>query len=130
MEKHTPLTPLVDELVAVKPQSNMRVLEHDHHHSQDNDNNHHHEHAGSIQRLKTAEGHLRGIQRMLEQDAYCIDVIRQIQAVQAALNKISASILDQHLNTCVITAVRGEDPQDRERVLKEIAEVFETKAKI
>jgi DNA-binding FrmR family transcriptional regulator len=62
---------------------------------------------------------------MLEDDVYCIDVIRQIQAVQASLNKVSAQLLDQHLNSCVITAVRGEDPGERERVLKEISSVFE-----
>jgi len=67
---------------------------------------------------------------MLEEDAYCIDVIRQIQAVQAALNKISAQILEEHLNSCVITAVRGEDPRERERVLKEISAVFEAATKV
>jgi len=46
---------------------------------------------------------------MVEEEAYCIDVIRQIQAVQAALNKISAMILEEHLNSCLITAVRGDD---------------------
>jgi len=84
----------------------------------------------TIQRLKTAEGHLRGIQRMLEQGAYCIDVIRQIQAVQSSLNIISTMILDQHLNSCLITAVRGEDPAERERVLKEISDVFEMASKV
>ena len=79
----------------------------------------------AVHRLKIAEGHLRGIQRMLEDDVYCIDVIRQIQAVQASLNKVSAQLLDHHLNSCVITAVRGEDPGERERVLKEISSVFE-----
>lgn len=83
-------------------------------------------HENAHRRLKTAEGHLRGIQRMLEEDAYCIDVIRQIQAVQAALNKVSAQILEEHLNSCLITAIRGEEPEERERVLKEIIEVFET----
>ncbi len=78
-----------------------------------------------IRRLKTAEGHLRGVQRMVEEDAYCIDVIRQIQAVQSALNKISSLILDQHLNSCLVTAVQGEDPVERERVLHEIVDVFE-----
>ena len=83
-----------------------------------------------LQRLKNAEGHLRGIQRMLEQDAYCIDVIQQIQAVQAALNKVSAMILEQHLKGCVITAIRGENPDERERVLKEISEVFDAATKV
>jgi DNA-binding FrmR family transcriptional regulator len=82
-------------------------------------------HDSALKRLKTVEGHIRGIQRMVEEDAYCIDVIRQIQAVQAALNKISSQILDEHLNSCLITAVRGEDAAERERVLKEIIDVFE-----
>lgn len=82
------------------------------------------ENQNTIQRLKSIEGHVRGIERMVEEDAYCIDVIRQIQAVQAALDKVSNLILDNHLNSCLITAVRGDDPEDRERVLKEISEVF------
>lgn len=88
----------------------------------------HHEEA--LKRLKTTEGHLRGIQRMLEDDAYCIDIIRQIQAVQAALNKISVQILQEHLNSCVMTAVQGQDQQERERVLKEIGDVFEAATKV
>jgi DNA-binding FrmR family transcriptional regulator len=75
-------------------------------------------------RLKTVEGHVRGIQRMIDEDAYCIDLIRQIQAVQAALGKISTRILDDHLHSCLITAVRGEDVQEREKVLQEISEVY------
>jgi DNA-binding FrmR family transcriptional regulator len=66
----------------------------------------------------------------VEEDAYCIDVIRQIQAVQAALNKVSGQILDDHLNSCVITAIQGDDPKERERVLKEITDVFETATKV
>jgi DNA-binding FrmR family transcriptional regulator len=84
----------------------------------------------TLKRLKTVEGHLRGIIRMVEEDAYCIDIIRQIQAVEAALNKVSARILEGHLNSCVITAVQGEDPAERERVLKEVLEVFETSTKV
>lgn len=86
--------------------------------------------TSSLRRLKTIEGHLRGIIRMVEEDAYCIDVIRQIQAVEAALNKASAQILENHLNSCVITAVQGSDKQERERVLKEITEVFEMANKV
>ena len=86
-------------------------------------------HDSALKRLKTVEGHIRGIQRMVEEDTYCIDVIRQIQAVQAALNKISTQILDEHLNSCLITAVRGENAGERERVLKEIIDVFEAATK-
>jgi DNA-binding FrmR family transcriptional regulator len=84
------------------------------------------ENSDVILRLKTIEGHVRGIERMVAEDAYCIDVIRQVQAVQSALNKLSGLILENHLNSCLITAVRGDDPAERERVLTEIAEVFDT----
>jgi DNA-binding FrmR family transcriptional regulator len=84
----------------------------------------------TLQRLKSIEGHIRGVQRMVEDDKYCIDVIRQIQAVQAALSKVSTQILEGHLNSCLITAVRGDDPDERERVLKEIADIFDTAAKV
>ena len=82
----------------------------------------------TLNRLKTIEGHLKGIVRMVEEEAYCIDVIRQIQAVEGALNKVTTQILDDHLNTCVITAVQGEDVSERERVLKEVMDVFEARA--
>ena len=81
-------------------------------------------------RLINIEGHVRGIERMVEEDAYCIDVIRQIQAVQSALNKISTMVLENHLNSCVITAIRGDDPNERERVLTEVAEIFDAATKV
>jgi DNA-binding FrmR family transcriptional regulator len=83
----------------------------------------------TLKRLRNIEGHVRGIQRMVESDSYCIDLIRQIQAVQAALGKLGASILDGHLHSCLITAVRGEDIAERERVLTEIAEVYSLAAR-
>lgn len=88
------------------------------------------DHEAVNKRLKTIEGHVRGIQRMLEQDAYCIDVIRQIQATQSALNKVSQMVLEEHIHSCVITAVRGGDAAERERVLNEIAEVYEAATKV
>ena len=84
----------------------------------------------TLRRLKTIEGHLKGVIRMVEEDSYCIDVIRQIQAVEAALNKVSSQILENHLNSCVITAVKGNNLKERERVLKEITEVFEMSTKV
>jgi CsoR family transcriptional regulator, copper-sensing transcriptional repressor len=81
----------------------------------------------AVKRLKNIEGHVRGIEQMVENGTYCIDVIRQIHAVQAALDKVSGMIMDNHLHSCVITAVRGENIEERERVLTEIADVFEMK---
>jgi DNA-binding FrmR family transcriptional regulator len=87
-------------------------------------------HPEAQKRLKTIEGHIRGIQRMLDEDAYCIDIIKQVQAVQAALNKVNSLILDEHLDACLITAVRGEDSAAREKVLDELSEVFSTRNRI
>jgi len=88
------------------------------------------ENQNTLRRLKTVEGHLRGVIKMVEDDKYCIDVIRQIQAVEAALNKVSAQILENHLNSCVTTAIQGNNKTERERVLKEITEVFEMSTKV
>jgi DNA-binding FrmR family transcriptional regulator len=84
----------------------------------------------ALRRLKSIKGHVSGIERMLEEDAYCIDIIKQIQAVQAALNKVSVRLLDNHLRSCVVTAVNSHSAKERERVLGEIAEVFETATKV
>ena len=81
-------------------------------------------------RLRSISGHVTGIERMVDQDAYCIDVIKQVQAVQAALNKVNDLILKGHLNSCVIDAVRGDDKNRREQVLDEIIDVFEMAQKI
>ncbi|MCX6082627.1 MAG: metal-sensitive transcriptional regulator [Chloroflexi bacterium] len=84
----------------------------------------------TLKRLKTIEGHMRGVIRMVEADEYCIDIIRQIQAVQAALNKVSGGILENHLNSCVTEAIQGDNLSDRERVLREISEVFAAATKV
>jgi DNA-binding FrmR family transcriptional regulator len=83
-----------------------------------------------LNRLKTVEGHVRGVQRMVEEDAYCIDILKQTQAIQRALDKFNSLILARHLNGCVTTAIRGEDPQERERVVSELLQVFETTSKL
>jgi len=80
--------------------------------------------AGVIRRLQSAEGHVRGIQRMVEEDKYCIEVIKQVEAVQAAMGRINEIILDQLLRSCVTTAIRGDEPERREAVISEILEVF------
>jgi DNA-binding FrmR family transcriptional regulator len=82
------------------------------------------------QRLASAAGHLKGIERMVGADAYCIDTIRQIQAVQAALSKINTMLLDEHLHSCVSEAVRGDDPDERERLLQEVTSVFTVSSKL
>jgi DNA-binding FrmR family transcriptional regulator len=61
-------------------------------------------------RLRRIEGQVRGIQGMVEDDRYCIDVLTQISAIQAALDKVALGLLDEHARHCVMGA--GEDEQD------------------
>ena len=77
-----------------------------------------------VRRLKSVEGHVRGIQRMVEEGQYCIDVINQTAAVHAALDKVNALILERHLQTCVTTAIQSDDQAERERVIGELLQVF------
>ncbi len=83
--------------------------------------------AQILKRLKSVEGHVRGVARMVEQGEYCIDIVHQIQAVQKALQKINGLVLDRHLHTCVSDALRGEDAGKRETVIQEIMNVFQAK---
>lgn len=57
-------------------------------------------------RLRRIEGQVRGVQGMVEEDRYCIDVLTQIAAIQAALDKVALGLLDGHARTCVIGAER------------------------
>jgi DNA-binding FrmR family transcriptional regulator len=83
-----------------------------------------------LKRLRSVAGHVNGVSRMVEDDQYCIDVIHQIQAVQAALNKISVMVLDDHMHHCVSDAIRSTDLQEGERVIGELREVFEALSKL
>ena len=63
-----------------------------------------------IKRLHRIEGQVRGIERMVEEERYCIDILTQISAIQAALDKVALGLLDGHAHTCVI----GAEPQDQD----------------
>ena len=64
-------------------------------------------------RLRRIEGQVRGIERMVDEDRYCIDVLTQISAIQAALDKVALGLLDQHAHHCVIGAEDGALQADR-----------------
>ncbi|MBA3532530.1 MAG: metal-sensitive transcriptional regulator [Ardenticatenales bacterium] len=83
-----------------------------------------------IRRLRSIEGHVRGVERMVEEGQYCIDIIHQTQAIKRALDKLEHELLSNHLASCVTTAMRSEDVNERERVIGELLEVFDAKNKI
>jgi CsoR family transcriptional regulator, copper-sensing transcriptional repressor len=68
-------------------------------------------------RLAKAIGHLVSVQKMVDDEKYCIDVLTQMKAVQAALDRTARLMLKQHLNTCVVEAVKADDS---ERVMEEL----------
>jgi CsoR family transcriptional regulator, copper-sensing transcriptional repressor len=79
-----------------------------------------------LNRLATIEGHLRGIRKMVEDDAYCVDVLRQAYAVERALKAFEAALLEGHLNACVPAAFReGRDDE----MIRELGELFELSRK-
>jgi DNA-binding FrmR family transcriptional regulator len=61
-------------------------------------------------RLRRIEGQIRGLQRMVEEDAYCIDVLTQISAAKSALHAVAVGLLEDHLAHCVVDAARQGDP--------------------
>ena len=83
-----------------------------------------------LNRARSIQGHMGAVVRMLEEEVYCVDIIKQTQAIEKALDKLNALILEKHMNECVTTAIRSNKPQERERVIGELLEVFETANKL
>ena len=69
-----------------------------------------------LKRLRRIEGQVRGLQRMVEEDTYCIDVLTQISAATKALQSVSLALLEDHLNHCVVGAARADEEAGREKV--------------
>lgn len=80
-------------------------------------------------RLGRVAGQVAGVQRMIQDDRYCMDVLHQIAAVRAALSKVSAVVLRSHLHTCVRTAFHSDDEQLREARIDELVELFDKQCK-
>jgi len=83
----------------------------------------------ALSRLRTIEGHIRGIARMIDEQAYCIDIFHQTFAVQRAIDKLNQDLLGNHLQTCVITAIQDQSDQRGEQVIRELMDVFAASTK-
>ena len=75
----------------------------------------------ALKRLKYIEGHLGGVRRMIEQDTYCVDVLKQTFAVRRAIQKLESVLLEGHLHGCVIEGVKAGREED---VLGELLELY------
>ena len=78
--------------------------------------------ADVLKRLRYIEGHLAGVRRMIEEDRYCVDILKQSFAVRRAIEKMEGLILNGHLHTCVVEGIQGER---REQVLAELLDLYE-----
>lgn len=78
----------------------------------------------ALARLARIEGQVRGVARMVGEDRYCIDVVRQVQAIKAALSGFEALVLEDHLDTCVETALRSERLEERREKVEELVAVL------
>ena len=75
-------------------------------------------------RLRKIAGQVAALERMVEQDRYCVDVLLQIAAVRGALDKVGKLLLEGHIETCVTDAIRSGRAKDRDQKLAELVEVF------
>ena len=85
----------------------------------------HDDKAALVKRLHRIEGQVRGIERMVEEERYCIDILDQISAVSTALEKVGLRVLDGHVNHCVTDALRSGDPQAAEAKTQELLHAVE-----
>ncbi len=82
-------------------------------------------HHDELNRLRRIEGQVRGLQRMVEEDRYCIDILTQIRSARAALGRVSDSILRRHLHHCVAHALTSGNSTERDEKLQEVFSAIE-----
>ena len=75
-------------------------------------------------RLKRISGQVNGIQRMIDEDRYCMDIVTQVAAIVAALHTVEDMVLENHLNTCVADAVRSGNPVEQQEKVGEVMTVI------
>lgn len=80
---------------------------------------------GKVQaRLKKVAGQVAGIQRMVDEDRYCVDILHQVAAVEGALDRVGHMLLASHVETCVASAIESGKPKERKQKLDELMDVF------
>ncbi len=78
-----------------------------------------------LRRLKRIEGQIRGLQRMVDEDTYCIDILTQVSAATSALQSVAVGLLDEHVRHCVANAARGDDPRHADEMVTEATRAIE-----
>ena len=78
----------------------------------------------ALRRLRRIEGQVQGIQRMITEDKYCVDIMLQLSAVQGALEQVSKILMHQHIESCVLDSMKAGTERDRARKIEELIGVF------
>lgn len=81
-------------------------------------------HENCLSRLSRIEGQVRGVSRMIEEERYCIDILTQLRAIRAALNKVENEILKDHADHCVADAIESGDEAEQRKKLDELIDLF------
>ena len=81
-------------------------------------------HANNLAALRRIEGQVRGIQKMIEEKKYCIDILTQIQAIKGALDRVEEKILEKHFQHCVSDAMRAAPEKEKKEKLDEILKLI------
>ena len=84
----------------------------------------HPSHSAQLNALKRIEGQIRGIQRMVEEGKYCVDIITQIEAARGALARVGEKILAKHFQTCVSQALSGKSQFEKDKKTEEVLELI------
>ena len=82
------------------------------------------EYKGLINRLKRVEGQVRGVEKMVEKDSYCVDILTQVSAIQAALNAFNKELLGNHIRTCVAEGIRAGDDEIVNELVKTLQKLM------
>ena len=82
------------------------------------------DHTDNLTALRRIEGQVRGVQKMIEDGKYCIDILTQISAIKGALSKVEEKILEKHFSCCITQAVEGTSKKDKQQKLDEILKLI------
>jgi DNA-binding FrmR family transcriptional regulator len=80
-------------------------------------------HTEQLVALKKIEGQVKGVQRMVEERRYCVDIITQIHSIIGALYRVESSIFKKHIESCVVNSLKGKSESDKQKKISEIIEL-------
>ena len=87
------------------------------------------DHKGQLTRVNKIEGQVRGVKKMIEDEKYCVDILTQIKAARSALKSLELSVLEGHLNHCLLSAIEADSKQDALEKVEEILDLLKKTSK-